>query len=124
MAEQPGLTTCHLHLFFREVAFALERGGVFVLLCDERNPTFAQNAADRHRGLFRFLVSSLPGEVRVRVASVTAQEVFAEIVASRRHDDWASRIRGQVRILVLAWLGADPSGALGRNDVEHMCRLL
>jgi len=53
--------------FFREVVFAIESGGDFVLLYDQRNPTFFRPTADGQRGIdgvleiFCALGSSAPG---------------------------------------------------------------
>jgi hypothetical protein len=75
--------------FFREVAFALKLGGVFVLLSDERSPTFHCDGPQGQRGLMPFLLSLLPSSARDCVASVTIQQVVAAITASGRHE-WVS----------------------------------
>lgn len=72
--------------FFREVLFALDKKGDFVLLYDRRNPTFV---GEDDRGLFAFLVSMLPEDVQSRIHSITIQEVFEAIQASEVGKDWA-----------------------------------
>jgi hypothetical protein len=54
--------TCILatyYQFFREVIFSLELGGSFVLLSDERSPTFICDGPQGRRGLMPFLLSLL-----------------------------------------------------------------
>ncbi len=74
--------------FFRELLFALHEGGSYVLLYDPRNPTFLSNGPFGERGLFLFLVSFLPDDLKSRVSSLSIDQVFKEIVESDLHDDW------------------------------------
>jgi hypothetical protein len=67
---------------------ALHNKGLFVLLYDERNPTFCCEAPDGKRGIFTFLTSMLPTNIRSRVTSINIQELFHGILTSGRHDDW------------------------------------
>jgi hypothetical protein len=70
--------------FYRELLFALHRGGHFVLLHDARSPIFEgapKSALPR-------LVEQLPAHLRGRIAAITVQQVVAAIHASARHDDW------------------------------------
>jgi POLQ-like helicase len=81
--------TCILatyYQFFREVIFALELGGSFVLLSDERSPTFGCDGPQGKRGLMPFLLSLLPESVHNRVATVGIQQVVAAIRSSGRHE--------------------------------------
>jgi POLQ-like helicase len=76
--------TCFLatyYQFFREVLYALERNGVFVLLVDKRNPTFCSGENGR-RGLFPFLKGFVPTELKDKVYKVTVQEVVTAIKES------------------------------------------
>ena len=73
--------------FFREVLFALAKDGVFVLLVDARNPAFRRNGPTE-RGLFPFLLNSVPTEHQPRVRCVTIQSVIAGIRTSEIHADW------------------------------------
>ncbi|MFC1737949.1 hypothetical protein ACFL1G_02735 [Planctomycetota bacterium] len=85
MAEN---ATCFLvtyYQFFREVLYALERNGVFVLLVDKRNPTFC-SGENSQRGLFPFLKSFVPTKLKDRVRMVTVQEVVTTIKDSRKYD--------------------------------------
>jgi POLQ-like helicase len=72
--------------FFREVIFALELGGSFVLLSDERSPTFSCDGPQGKRGLMPFLLSLVPQSVLSRVAAVSIQQVVAAIKSSGRHE--------------------------------------
>ncbi len=79
--------TCFLatyYQFFREVLYALERKGVFVLLVDKRNPTFCSGRNDQ-RGLFPFLKGFVPSELKNRIQMVTVQEVITAIDESGKH---------------------------------------
>jgi hypothetical protein len=70
--------------YFREVLFALEKGGSFVLLYDARNPTFVAN--DSERGLIPFLLSLTPLTLRDRIAAITIQEVASAVRETGRHE--------------------------------------
>ena len=81
--------TCILasyYQFFREVVFALELGGSFVLLSDERSPTFLCEGSQGKRGLMPFLLSLVPPSPHAHVATVTVQQVIAAAKASGRHE--------------------------------------
>jgi POLQ-like helicase len=81
--------TCVLssyYQFFREVIFALELSGSFVLLSDERNPTFSCDGPHGRRGLMPFLLSMVPQPLLASVATVSIQQVVAAIKASGRHE--------------------------------------
>ena len=73
--------------FFREVAFALSKGGTFVLLVDARNPAFNRNGPTR-RGLYPFLKRAVPTEFQDRLTCVTVQSVIDKLKQSGKHNDW------------------------------------
>jgi POLQ-like helicase len=80
--------TCILstyYQFFREVIFALELNGSFVLLCDDRNPTFCCEGPSGERGLMPFLLSLVPPSPHARIATVTVRQVVAVVKSSGRH---------------------------------------
>jgi hypothetical protein len=71
-------STCILSIhyqFFREVLFALELDCTFVLLCDERNPTFMCEGPHGNRGLIPLLLSLMPEELHDRVKMLSMQQV-------------------------------------------------
>ncbi len=75
--------------FYREVMFAIASGGRFVLLHDARNPAFLKSAPGQPpRGLWPFLIESIPADLRDRVGRITMQSVVAAIRESGRHNDW------------------------------------
>ncbi len=82
--------TCILashYQFFREVLFAIEQGGTFVLLSDERSPVFhcVSNDGTTPRGLMEFLCRLVPERVLQKIKSITIQEVVQSIEISGRH---------------------------------------
>jgi POLQ-like helicase len=87
LIESPVCLMAGYYQFFRELLFAVHKGGTFVLLYDCRNPTFVRGETGG-RGLWPFLVSLLPDALRARVKSVTMQEVFDAVKATGRHYDW------------------------------------
>lgn len=81
--------------FFREVLFALENDGVFVLLSDERSPVFSQGGpkGDKgERGLMPVLLSLLPDAIRPRVIQLSIQELLKEI-SSTQDESWVSQFK-------------------------------
>ena len=72
--------------FFREVLFALESYGVFVLLCDQRSPTFAYQDGDAQRGLMPFLLSVTPEKLHDKIKVVYIKDVVAAICETGRHE--------------------------------------
>jgi len=95
LKETPICPFANYYQFFREVLFALSKGGVFVLLHDARNPTFVSEGPDEKRGLLPFLTSLLPKDVRDKVKQVTVQEVFEAVKESGQHEDWADEFAGK-----------------------------
>ena len=84
--------TCVLavyYQFFREVLLALELKGCFVLLYDERNPSFECGDSNNKRGLMPFLTSLVPADLQNRIATISIQQLAAEIRATGRHE-WIS----------------------------------
>ena len=88
LKDSPICPLANYYQFFREVLFALSKGGVFVLLHDPRNPTFVADGPYGQRGLLPFLTSLLPANVRSKVKAVTVQDVFEAVKKSGRHNDW------------------------------------
>jgi len=61
--------------FFRELIFAIESGGDFILLYDRRNPAFYCGESAVQRGLMPFLQSFVPEEINGRIHSISIQQV-------------------------------------------------
>jgi hypothetical protein len=85
--QQNALCILSVHYqFFREVLFALEAGGVFVLLYDARNPAFYSEAGGLKRGLSHFLRTFVPQQYQQRVINLSIQQVVEAIKDTRRHE--------------------------------------
>lgn len=81
-------STCILashYQFFREVLFAFKHGGTFVLLYDERSPTFYCRSGSQEKGLMPFLTGLVPERLRARIGSVRIQQVVQAIKTSNHH---------------------------------------
>jgi len=78
--------------FFREVVFALKSGGDFVLLYDERNPTFYAAGKSGERGLMPFLLQFVPPELQRRVQAISLQQVI-ETFAQFHNLSWLADFR-------------------------------
>jgi hypothetical protein len=74
--------------FFREVLLSLEKGGVFILLSDERSPVFHCEANGVEKGLITFLLKFVPEKYRSRITSISVQELVDGIKKSGKHQDW------------------------------------
>lgn len=72
--------------FFREILFAIESGGTFVLLYDARNPTFYNEANGIRRGLLPFLLTFIPQQHQKSVVGITIQQVIDTIKKTNQHD--------------------------------------
>jgi hypothetical protein len=63
--------------FFRELIFSIESGGDFVLLFDQRNPSFYCGDSSKERGLMPFLTSFVPENLLGRINAISIQQVVA-----------------------------------------------
>ncbi len=80
--------------FFREVLFSLRKNGYFVLLHDERNPTFLKVSTDGiESGLWPLLMESVPTVYANRIGRVTIQKLVSAIDESGRHQDWINEFK-------------------------------
>jgi POLQ-like helicase len=79
MGSSPICPLALYYQFFREVLFAIQSGGDFVLLYDERNPSFYGNEVEGKRGLMPFLIEFVPDDLRKQVHSITIQKVVEEL---------------------------------------------
>lgn len=72
--------------FFREVLFAVEHGGTFVLLSDARSPTFeCRGRNGQRRGLLEFLLGLVPAPLHARVGRISIQQVVAHLKDSGQY---------------------------------------
>jgi len=88
--------------FFRELIFALVKGGIFVLLHDERNPAFTKYAKinSPEGGLWPFLSGSIPKEYLSKVGRITIQQVVKAIEELGKHDDWIQDFKRKYGLIV------------------------
>lgn len=63
--------------FFREILFSIESGGDFVLLFDQRNPTFFHHDSANDRSLMPFLISFVPQDLKGRIHAISIQQIIA-----------------------------------------------
>lgn len=88
-------TTCILaahYQFFRLILFALEKGGTFVLLSDERSPTFSCKGPSDERGLMPLLLKYVPKRLQTRVGRMSIQNVVRAIESSGRRE-WITQFK-------------------------------
>ncbi len=86
--------------FFRELLFALEKGGIFILLSDERSPVFRCDSPQGERGLMPLLIGLLPEELKDKVVIISIQELAHEIVAYQ-DPDWIHDFAVKYRLEIL-----------------------
>jgi hypothetical protein len=79
--------------FFREVILAIEKGGTFVLLSDERSPVFQCRSGEAVKGLMPFLYELLPDKLREKVVPISVQELVASIEQYEIHHDWINEFK-------------------------------
>ena len=72
--------------YFREILFSLEHNGTFILLSDERNPTFYSISNSKKRGLMNYLEQFIPVNIKNRIGNITVQELVSEIEKTSRHE--------------------------------------
>ena len=61
--------------FYRELLFAIERDGYFVILIDKRNPAFVKTCGANERGLIPILTSPLSEQTKSIVKIIYIQDV-------------------------------------------------
>jgi hypothetical protein len=74
--------------FFREVLLSLEKGGTFILLCDERSPVFHCKVDGKQKGIMPFLLDFIPFQYQSHVVSITIQELTRLLKNNEKHKDW------------------------------------
>ena len=81
-----------LYQAYRVLLFALEKGGHFLLMYDERNPSFLAQTPRLRRGLFARFEEALPAEARARCHSITHQAMVA-ILERQGNADWLIEVQ-------------------------------
>jgi hypothetical protein len=70
---------------YRLLMFALEKGGVFLLIHDERNPTFLVTQGGVARGRFRRFERLLPKAATEKLFALSIQQIVACLEEDGRH---------------------------------------
>lgn len=81
----------HLYQAYRELLFALESGGRYVLIYDARNTAFVSPGPAGVRGLWPRLLSTLPEKARAATSSITIQQVTD--ILDRHGCAWIAELR-------------------------------
>lgn len=102
MLKSPVCLLASYYQYFREVLFALERGGQMVFLVDARNPVFQRDGDGGPRGLLPFLEQFFPDALREQVITVTIQQALDAIEATGRHEDWTGSFREKYGMIAAA----------------------
>ena len=97
-AASPICPLANYYQYFREVMFALDKRGYFVLLADERNPVFHRTGKAGERGLMPFLLQFVPPQHREFVRMITIQSVVQAIEHTGRHTDWIGEFKSKYGI--------------------------
>jgi len=94
LATGPVCPFVSYYQFFREILFALTKGGDFILLHDERNPAFLKASQNgKESGLWPFLIKSIPAEHTAKLGRITIQQLVKAIDDSGRHHDWINNFK-------------------------------
>jgi hypothetical protein len=80
-----------LYQAYRELLFALECGGKYVLVHDARNTAFVSPGPHGVRGLWSRLLSTLPADVRAMTSTLTIQRVADDL--ERLGCAWIAQLR-------------------------------
>jgi len=84
--------------FYRELMFALENNGYYVILIDNRNPAFNKTAAGEiDRGLIPVLTNILPEELKPYVKIIYIQDVINKLRLAGY--TWASEFKNKYGML-------------------------
>lgn len=79
--------------FFRELLFALENNGYFVLLLDKRNPAFEKSTPKHKRGLIPLLLSQIPPELTKQIKVIYIQDVLP--ILEKHGYNWVGEFRNK-----------------------------
>lgn len=65
--------------FYRELMFALENNGYYVILVDKRNPAFEKFSSIEKRGLIPLLLNQIPSDLKTQIKVIYIQDVLVEL---------------------------------------------
>ena len=93
LLASPMCPLVYLYQVYREVLFALEKGGRFLLIYDARNSAFVSTGPRGVRGIWARFLDTLPAQVRAITASITIQRI-AEVL-EERGCEWIGALRAK-----------------------------
>ena len=81
-----------LYQLYRLILFTLAKNGHFLLLYDERNPSFLVERDNVKRGLFNRVYESLPGNIKNKCYVLSVQSILP-ILQKHPDLDWANELK-------------------------------
>ena len=81
-----------LYQLYRLILFALEKNGHFLLIYDERNPSFLVERDNIKRGLFNRVYQSLPKNIQTKCHTLSVQSILP-ILQKHRELDWVNDLK-------------------------------
>ncbi len=81
-----------LYQFYRLILFALEKDGHFLLLYDERNPSFLVERDNMKRGLFNLVYDTLPNKVKGKCHAFSVQSMLP-ILEKHPELEWTNELK-------------------------------
>lgn len=81
-----------LYQLYRLILFALEKNGDFLLLYDERNPSFLVEIGKIKRGLFNRVYESLPANIQNKCHTLSVQSILP-ILQKQPELDWTNELK-------------------------------
>jgi len=81
-----------LYQLYRLILFALEKNGHFLLIYDERNPSFLVEKDNIRRGLFNQVYELLPANIKNKCHALSVQSIHSVL---QRHPelDWTNELK-------------------------------
>lgn len=81
-----------LYQLYRLILFALEKKGHFLLIYDDRNPSFLVERDNIKRGLFNRVYDSLPSDIQNKCHALSVQSILS-ILQKYPELDWTSELK-------------------------------
>lgn len=83
-----------LYQAYRVLMFSLEKQGSFILIHDERNPTFYTHTRHGPRGVYARFLEYLPTSVRQRCHLISKQQIL-HIIESFVSENWVDELKAK-----------------------------
>lgn len=90
-AKSPICPLAIYYQFFRELMFALENNGYFVILIDKRNPAFEKGSQPNKRGLIPVLMDKIPNLYKEFIKIIYIQDVLS--ILTNHGYSWVDEFR-------------------------------